>query len=252
MVELLANASSYACPVCQMPAERIHSHYGRTVADLPWADFVVSLHLHVRTFFCDNATCPRKIFTERLPTVVAPSARRSVRLAQHQQELGLALGGNPSARLSADLGCGTSRNTFLRLIRRLPLPEPPVPPDVIGIDDWAWRKGQRYGTIIIDLERHCPIALLEDRDAQTLADWLRQYPALPALWRAIARVSMPRRPARVRPRPPRSLTASICCRTWLTHSCRSWNSMARLCARQRAPVHPMNHRQMPSTGRHGQ
>lgn len=177
MVEVQANASSCACPLCQTPAERVHSQYCRTVADLPWAELVVHLSLHVRKFFCDNAACVRKVFTERLPGLVAPWARRSVRLMQQQQHLGLALGGNPSARLSTELDCGASRNTFLRLIRRLPLPEPEAP-EVVGIDDWAWKKGQRYGTIICDLERHCPIALLEDRDAETLAAWLKQHPTI--------------------------------------------------------------------------
>lgn len=176
-VELEAIAPSCPCPSCQMPAERIHSHYRRTLADLPWASLIVRLSLLVRKFFCDNAACPRKIFTERLSALVAPWARRTLRLTQQQQQLGLALGGNPSARLSSELDRGASRNTFLRLVRRLPLPEPAAP-EVIGIDDWAWRKGQRYGTIIVDLERQCPIALLEDRDAETLAAFLKQHPTI--------------------------------------------------------------------------
>lgn len=118
-VELEAIAPDSPCPCCQLPAQRIHSHYQRTVADLPWADLVVTLHLLVRKFFC----------------------------------------------------------TVLRLVRRLPLPEPEAP-QVVGIDDWAWKKGQRYGTISTDLERQCPIALLEDRDAETLAAWLKRHPSI--------------------------------------------------------------------------
>jgi transposase len=97
--------------------------------------------------------------------------------ATPKQQLGLALGGNPSARVSTELDRGASRNTFLRLVRRLPLPEPEAP-EVIGIDDWAWKKGQRYGTIITDLERQCPIALLEDREAETVAAWLKEHPTI--------------------------------------------------------------------------
>ena len=181
-VELEATAPSCPCPSCQQPAERMHSHYQRTVTDIPWAQLVVKLHLLVRTFFCDNTACTRKRFTERLPALVAPSARQTVRLAHQHQQLGLALGGNPGARLSQELDRTVSRNTVLRLVRRLPLPETPAPA-VVGIDDWAGKKGQRYGTIIIDLERRCPIALREDRDAETLAAWLRQHPTI----RTIAR-----------------------------------------------------------------
>lgn len=177
IVELDAIAAGCPCPSCHQLAERIHSHYWRSVVDLPWAALLVHLHLHVRKFFCDNPACPRKIFTERLPTVVAPSAKRTLRLAQQQQQLGLALGGNPSARVSTALDRGASRNTFLRLVRRLPLPEPEAP-EVIGLDDWAWKKGQSYGTIIVDLERQCPIALLKDREAETVAAWLKEHPTV--------------------------------------------------------------------------
>jgi len=162
------------CPDCGHETTRMHSRYTRTLADLPWADRTVQLQLRVRTFFCSITACPRRIFTERLPAIMAPWARRTVRLAQQQQQLGLALGGNASARLASDLDRDASRNTFLRLVRQLPLPEP-APPEVIGIDDWAWLKGQRYGTIIVDLERQQPIALRADRNAETLAAWLQQH-----------------------------------------------------------------------------
>jgi len=101
LVELQAIASSCPCPSCQTSATRIHSHYSRTVADIPWANLVVRLHLHVRTFFCDNAACLRKIFTERIPVLVEPSARRTVRFAQQQQQMGLELGGTASTPAGA-------------------------------------------------------------------------------------------------------------------------------------------------------
>lgn len=176
-VEIQTIAAGCACPSCQLFAQRVHSHYGRTVADLPWGELTVCLRLTVRKFFCDNPLCPRKIFTERLPTLVSPSSRRSLRLLHQQQRVALALGGNPSARLSADVGYPTSRNTFLRLVRRLPLPQPTAP-KVVGVDDWAWKKGHRYGSIIVDLEQRRPIALLEERDAEQLAAWLKQYPTI--------------------------------------------------------------------------
>ena len=176
-VELETIESGGLCPCCQHRTERRHSRYRRCIADIPWAELIVRLHVHVRKFFCDNPTCRRTIFTERLPTLVAPSKRRTLRLAQQQQEIGLALGGNPSARVSPKLGRAASRNTYLRLVRRLPLPEPEAP-EVVGIDDWAWKKGQRYGTIITDLERQRPIALLEDREAKTVAAWLQEHPTI--------------------------------------------------------------------------
>src|SRR5499427_5517694 len=168
-------APKAVCPDCHQPSDRIHSGYTRTLADLPWAMMPVELVLHVRRFFCDTSVCGRTTFTERLPTVAPLYARTTRRLSQSQALTGLALGGAAGARHLAHQGMPGSRNTVLRRVRGLPAPAYP-PPHVVGIDDWAWRKGHRYGTIVVDLERGCPIDVLEDRLADTVADWFKAHP----------------------------------------------------------------------------
>ncbi|MEJ6486283.1 ISL3 family transposase, partial [Nostoc punctiforme UO1] len=165
------------CPVCNHPTHRIHSRYERKLTDLPWADYSITIQLRVRKFFCINTLCKRRIFTERLTSVTAPWARRTLRLAQRLSAIGLSLGGAAGVRLSEHLGVTASRNTLLKLVRSIPLP-PIVTPQILGVDDFCFRKCKTYGTALIDLERSRPIALLKDAKAETLAEWLKAHPGI--------------------------------------------------------------------------
>lgn len=176
-LKLTANAVDSACPICNQRTNKVHSRYSRHLADLPWADVPVSICLEVRRFFCRNDSCPRAIFCERLPGVVSPWARRTVRLANSQRAIGLALGGAAGARLSARLMMTAGVDLLLSLVRCIEHSEKPTP-RVLGVDDWAKRKGQNYGTILVDLERGEIIDLLADRTAETLIEWLREHPGV--------------------------------------------------------------------------
>jgi transposase len=170
------------CPLCAYPTTRIHSRYQRTLVDLPCVNYSLTLIMQVSKFFCDNADCIRRIFTERIPFVTAPWARKTSRLGQKLQAIGLALGGAAGADLCHQIGIVVCGSTLLNQLEKLSLPEFATP-KIMGVDDFAFCKGQRYGTILVDLELNQPIALLADRKAETLTDWLIQHPGVEILSR---------------------------------------------------------------------
>lgn len=184
---LRTTATQVGCPVCGQLSQDVHSRYGRSVADLPWAGIPVQATLWVRRFFCHNANCQRKIFCERLSPAIAPYARRTHRLYRQLQHLALELGGEAGSRLTVILGMLASPATLLRSIRSIECEERPTP-RVLGVDDWAKHKGQSYGTLLVDLERHQPVDLLSERSSEALAKWLQEHPGVEIISRDRAEV----------------------------------------------------------------
>lgn len=164
------------CPECRHASRRIHSRYCRWLNDLPWEGIPVRIELRVRRFFCDTEGCGRRIFTERLPKTVQRYARRTCRLSTALEQIALVLGGSAGSRLAEQLGILASDSSLLRQVRRRAAAARVQTPRVLGIDDWAWRKGRRYGTILCDLERGKVVDLLPDRSAESTAQWLRDHP----------------------------------------------------------------------------
>jgi transposase len=165
------------CPSCGWQSDKAHSRYQRRLADLPWEGVAVKLILSVRKFFCLNSDCRRRIFCERLPGLAAPYAHKTLRFNQLLTKLGIALGGRPGARMAFGIGIKIGRDALLARVRRAETTQSNTF-RVLGVDDFAFRKGQSYGTILVDQERHQVVDLLPDREAATLANWLGGHPGI--------------------------------------------------------------------------
>jgi transposase len=166
-----------ACPACGQLSRKVHSRYERTLADLPVQGLFLRFRLGVRRFYCRVRDCVRQVFCERLESFAYRYARQTQRLSLCLQLIAQALGGNAGARLAERLSLPASATWLLRRLRQFTL-SPSVRPRVVGIDDWAYKRGQKYGTILVDLEQHRVIDLLPDRATDTVAAWLKHHPTI--------------------------------------------------------------------------
>lgn len=165
------------CPLCGRTASRVHSHYRRQLTDMSCAGRRVRLLLQVRKFFCDEKTCARKIFTERLTPFIEPWARVTTRFFQAMEQIGLATSGMLGARLGDRLGMPASWMTILRRVMARPSASLKQVVE-LGIDDFSFRRGRTFGTILVDLQSHHVIDLLPDRSVKTVSAWMRAHPEI--------------------------------------------------------------------------
>ena len=177
-ISVHALSSEASCPLCGGVSSRVHSRYIRHVSDLPCAGRGIRLRLVARRFRCGAPGCPRRIFAERFhDAVLLPRSRRTARLDGIVHHLGLALGGRPGASFARRLMLPVSNDTLLRIVRRRSC-RPTEPLDVVGIDDWAFRRNHHYGSLVCDLERRRIVALLPDREVATVQAWLADHPGI--------------------------------------------------------------------------
>lgn len=185
------------CPLCGTPASRVHSRYTRKLTDLPCGGQQVRMQVEVRKCFCEGSACAQKIFVERLMPFVDSFGRVTRRLYQIVQIIGLATGGRLGVRVTDRLSIQTSRTTIIRRIMALPT-EAVGHITQIGIDDFSFRRGRKFGTIVVDLQTHKMLDVLPDRTAETSATWMAAHPELEIVSRdrggdyaAAAQISVP-------------------------------------------------------------
>ncbi len=176
-VHLHATSLTARCPRCGTAGSRVHSRYQRTIVDLAFGGRSLTLKLLVRKWICPEASCSRRIFAERFPELVQRYARMTDRLIKALQSAGVITNGADAAQIAESFGVPTTAKTIIRRVLQLPLPSEGSVRKV-GIDEWAWKKGQRYGTILVDLEKRRVVQLLAERSVATSKTWLRKHPEI--------------------------------------------------------------------------
>jgi transposase len=171
------------CPACGKLSRSRHSAYLRHLKDLPWQGCAVELRLTIRRFRCRNRGCARKIFAEPIPEIARSYARWTTRVGEIIRLIGYTAGGLPGSRILARLAIPISDDTVIRAVRASSEDSGGDPIRHIGVDDWAWRKGQSYGTILVDLDKHQVIDLLPDRSVESLQAWLERHPGVEVITR---------------------------------------------------------------------
>lgn len=163
------------CPYCHQISTRIHSHYKRQIQDLPFGEQSIHLNFIVCKWFCDDIQCSARIFTERF-TWLKPYSRRTERLTSILRKLAFSTSCPNAEKVARAFHISVSHDTLLTIIRNTDIPI--NQPKAIGLDDFALRKGQIYGTLICDAITHHPLAILPDRTVETVRDWLKQFPTI--------------------------------------------------------------------------